>query len=60
VRENLAPGLANSPFKATLLEPALEKMASADPNELVRVNARCALRDLGLAVPERTHPATAP
>lgn len=60
VRENLGPGLAKSPLKLTLLKTALEKLASEDSDELVRVNARCALRDLGLSVPERSNPPSAP
>jgi len=56
VRENLAPGLAKSPLKSTLLHPALSKLAAEDRDELVRVNARCALRDLGEKVPEEILP----
>jgi len=45
VRENLAPALAHSSLKDTLLTPALTKL-TADKDELVRVNARCALREI--------------
>ncbi len=54
VREAIAPSLAESPERPSVTV-ALVGLTN-DPNDLVRVNAQCALRELNNAVQPTTHP----
>jgi HEAT repeat protein len=52
VREHLAPSLQTSKAGKEAIVADLLALADRAPDELVRVNARCALRELGAPVPQ--------
>jgi hypothetical protein len=51
VRERLAPALARANQRPPALVNDLLALANQSPEELVRINARCALRELGEHAP---------
>jgi hypothetical protein len=51
VRERLAPAIAKANQTPPALVSTLQALADRSPEELVRINARCALRELGEHAP---------